>query len=70
MSDRYGLQSRFPANQHFVSAVEVSMNGIELRDRAFIAAIAQGRKPNSSVGKVLDCYRVPGELERQLKAAR
>ena len=50
-----------------VSRVDVSMNGIELQDREFIAAIREGREPNSSVGKVLDCYRVLGELEKQLE---
>jgi len=49
-----------------VSHVAVSMNGIELQDREFIAAIREGREPNSSIGKVLDCYRVLGELETQL----
>ena len=53
-----------------VSKVDVSMNGIELHDREFIAAIREGREPNSSVGKVLDCYRVLGDLEKQLEAAR
>ena len=51
-----------------VSEVDVSMNGIELQDRKFIAAINEGREPNSSVGKVLDCYRVLGDLEKQLRA--
>jgi 2-hydroxy-4-carboxymuconate semialdehyde hemiacetal dehydrogenase len=51
-----------------VSHVAVSMNGIELQDREFIAAIREGREPNSSVGQVLDCYRVLGDLERQLAA--
>ena len=49
-----------------VSNVDVSMNGIELQDREFIAAIREGREPNSSVAQVLDCYRVLGELEQQL----
>ncbi len=49
-----------------VSNVDVSMNGIELQDREFFAAIREGREPNSSVAKVLDCYRVLGELEKQL----
>ena len=49
-----------------VSKVDVSMNGIELQDREFFAAIREGREPNSSVQKVLDCYRVLGELEKQL----
>src|SRR6266498_3059350 len=49
-----------------VSAVDVSTNGIELQDREFIAAIREAREPNSSVGDVLSCYRVLGELETQL----
>ena len=51
-----------------VSQVDVSMNGIELQDREFIAAIRAGRQPNSSVAGVLDCYRVIGELAAQLEA--
>lgn len=51
-----------------VSHVDVSMNGIELQDREFVAAIREGREPNSSVAQVLDCYRVLGELEQQLLA--
>jgi 2-hydroxy-4-carboxymuconate semialdehyde hemiacetal dehydrogenase len=49
-----------------VSHVDVSTNGIELQDREFVAAIREGREPNSSVSSVLDCYRVLGELEVQL----
>ena len=49
-----------------VSKVDVSMNGIELQDREFFAAIAEGREPNSSVGKVLPCYKVLHDLEQQL----
>ena len=52
-----------------VSQVDVSMNGIELQDREFFAAIREGREPNSSVQQVLDCYRVLHDLERQLEAA-
>lgn len=48
-----------------VSDVDVSMNGIELQDRDFFAAIADGREPNSSIARVLDCYRVMGEIELQ-----
>jgi len=51
-----------------VSKVDVSMNGIELQDREFFAAIAEGREPNSSVGKVLACYRTLHELEERLNA--
>ena len=49
-----------------VSKVDVSMNGIELQDREFVAAIVEGREPNSSVAQVLPCYVVLDELQRQL----
>jgi 2-hydroxy-4-carboxymuconate semialdehyde hemiacetal dehydrogenase len=49
-----------------VSKVAVSMNGIELQDREFFAAIKEGREPNSSVQKVLPCYRILHQLEQQL----
>ena len=49
-----------------VSKVDVSLNGIELQDREFVAAIREGREPHSSVAQVFDCYRVLGELETQL----
>jgi len=48
-----------------VSQVDVSMNGIELQDREFFAAIREDREPNSSIARVLDCYRVMGEIELQ-----
>ncbi|MES2283253.1 MAG: Gfo/Idh/MocA family oxidoreductase [Pseudomonadota bacterium] len=51
-----------------VSKVDVSMNGIELQDREFFAAIKEGREPNSSVAKVLPCYQVLHDLEQQLSA--
>lgn len=50
-----------------VSKVDVSMNGIELQDREFFAAIREGREPNASVASVLPCYRVLHQLEQQLK---
>ena len=50
-----------------VSHVDVSMNGIELQDREFIAAIREGREPNSSVAQVLPCYKVLHDLEQQLQ---
>lgn len=49
-----------------VSHVDVSMNGIELQDREFVAAIAEGREPNSSVAQVLPCYIVLDALQKQL----
>ena len=50
-----------------VSKVDVSMNGIELQDREFFAAIREGREPNSSVAQVLPCYQVLHGLEQQLE---
>ena len=52
-----------------VSKVAVSMNGIELQDREFFAAIREGREPNASVAQVLPCYRVLHDLEGQLARA-
>jgi 2-hydroxy-4-carboxymuconate semialdehyde hemiacetal dehydrogenase len=51
-----------------VSSVDVSMNGIELQDREFFAAIRENREPNASVSGVLDCYRTLDRLEQQLKS--
>ena len=48
-----------------VSQVAVSMNGIELQDREFFAAIREGREPNSSLAQVLPCYEVLHALEQQ-----
>src|SRR5207302_6238518 len=49
-----------------VSKVDVSMNGIELQDREFFAAIREGREPNGSVAQVLPAYKVLHGLEQQL----
>jgi 2-hydroxy-4-carboxymuconate semialdehyde hemiacetal dehydrogenase len=49
-----------------VSKVDVSMNGIELQDREFFAAIRERREPNASVAQVLPCYKTIDLLERQL----
>lgn len=49
-----------------VSQVDVSMDGIELQDREFVAAIREGREPNASVAQVLPCYRTLAALEEQL----
>ena len=51
-----------------VSKVDVSMNGIELQDREFFAAIREGREPNASVAQVLPCYEVLHRLESQLES--
>lgn len=49
-----------------VSNVDVSMNGIELQDREFFAAIREKREPNGSVQQVLPAYRTLDRLERSL----
>jgi 2-hydroxy-4-carboxymuconate semialdehyde hemiacetal dehydrogenase len=51
-----------------VSKVDVSMNGIELQDREFIAAIREKREPNASVAQVLPCYKVLHDLEQQFRS--
>jgi 2-hydroxy-4-carboxymuconate semialdehyde hemiacetal dehydrogenase len=50
-----------------VSKVDVSMNGIELQDREFFAAIREGREPNASVVQCLPAMQTLGKLERQLE---
>ena len=52
-----------------VSKVDVSMNGIELQDREFIAAIREKREPNSSVQQVLPAMRTLGKLEDFMNSA-
>ena len=49
-----------------VSKVDVSMNGIELQDREFFAAIKEKREPNASVAQVLPAMRTLGKLEEML----
>ena len=51
-----------------VSKVDVSMNGIELQDREFFAAIAEGREPNASVAQALPAMQTLGQLEQMLLA--
>jgi 2-hydroxy-4-carboxymuconate semialdehyde hemiacetal dehydrogenase len=50
-----------------VSKVDVSLNGIELQDREFIAAIREGREPNSSVAQVLPAMETLDRLEKLLQ---
>jgi 2-hydroxy-4-carboxymuconate semialdehyde hemiacetal dehydrogenase len=49
-----------------LSGVAVSNNGIELQDREFIAAIREGREPNSSVQQVLPAMETLHTLEQLL----
>lgn len=51
-----------------VSDVDVTTNGIEIQDREFVAAIREGRQPNSSVAGVIACYRTLQRLEQSLSA--
>lgn len=50
-----------------VSKVAVSMNGIELQDREFIAAIKEGREPNASVQQALSTMKILDALEKKLQ---
>ncbi|HEY4212142.1 MAG TPA: Gfo/Idh/MocA family oxidoreductase [Steroidobacteraceae bacterium] len=51
-----------------VSKVDVSMNGIELQDREFLAAIREKREPNASVQQVLPTMRTLDRLEKSALA--
>ncbi len=42
------------------------MNGIELQDREFFAAIREGREPNASLPQVLPAYRTLDRIEKSL----
>jgi 2-hydroxy-4-carboxymuconate semialdehyde hemiacetal dehydrogenase len=53
-----------------VSKVDVSMNGIELQDREFFAAIKEGRKPNADITEVLPAMQVLDHLERMLEGGK
>ena len=57
-------------NRIDVSKVDVSMDGIELEDREFIAAIKEKREPNGSLAQVLPCMRVLGRLEQIIDPQR
>ena len=48
-----------------VSTVDVSTNGIELIDREFVAAIREGREPNSSLAQCLPAMKVMDMIEKQ-----
>jgi 2-hydroxy-4-carboxymuconate semialdehyde hemiacetal dehydrogenase len=50
-----------------VTKVDVSMNGIELQDREFFAAISQKREPNASLAQVLPAMRTLDRLEKTLE---
>jgi 2-hydroxy-4-carboxymuconate semialdehyde hemiacetal dehydrogenase len=51
-----------------VTKVAVSMNGIELQDREFFAAIKEKREPNASLAQVLPAMRTLDRLEKSLES--
>jgi 2-hydroxy-4-carboxymuconate semialdehyde hemiacetal dehydrogenase len=53
-----------------LSKVDVSMDGIEIEDREFVAAIREKREPKSSLAQVLPCMRVLGRLEQIIDPTR
>jgi 2-hydroxy-4-carboxymuconate semialdehyde hemiacetal dehydrogenase len=53
-----------------LSKVDVSMDGIELEDREFIAAIKEKREPNSSLAQVLPCMHALGRVEQIIDPRR
>jgi len=57
-------------NKIDVSKVDVSMDGIELEDREFIAAIKEKREPNGSLAQLLPCMHVLGKLEKIIDPQR
>ena len=55
-------------NKIDLSKVDVSMNGIELQDREFFAAIKEHREPNASVQQTISAMRVLDKLEKMLQS--
>jgi 2-hydroxy-4-carboxymuconate semialdehyde hemiacetal dehydrogenase len=53
-----------------LSKVDVSMDGIELEDREFIAAIREKREPNASLAQVLPCMHTLGRIEQIIDPRR
>jgi 2-hydroxy-4-carboxymuconate semialdehyde hemiacetal dehydrogenase len=53
-------------NKIDLSGVDVSMNGIELEDREFFAAIKEGREPKSSLRQTLPAYQTLERIEQQI----
>lgn len=55
-------------NKIDLSKVDVSMNGIELQDREFFAAIKERREPNAGVEQTISAMRVLDKLEKMLES--
>jgi 2-hydroxy-4-carboxymuconate semialdehyde hemiacetal dehydrogenase len=54
-------------NKIDLTGVAVSMNGIELQDREFIAAIREGREPNASAAQCLTAMQTLDRIELTLE---
>jgi 2-hydroxy-4-carboxymuconate semialdehyde hemiacetal dehydrogenase len=52
-----------------VSKVDVSLNGIELQDREFFAAIREKREPNASVAQALPAMQTLDRIEKSFAQA-
>lgn len=57
-------------NKIDLSNVDVSMDGIEIEDREFIAAIKEGREPNASLAQVLPCMQMLHRIEQIIDPQR
>ncbi|MFB6846423.1 hypothetical protein ACFCXS_16395 [Streptomyces sp. NPDC056373] len=53
-----------------VGCVDVSMDGIQLQDREFVAATREGRGPEVFLARVMPCHRTLAELETQPASQR
>ena len=53
-------------NEIDVSQVDISMNGVELQDRAFLAAIRGVEESPASISNVIECYRMLDQADKQL----
>ncbi len=54
-------------NKIDVTKVDVSMNGIELQDREFFAAIKEGREPNASIAQCHTAMQALDKIEKSLE---
>ncbi len=50
-----------------VSGVDVTNSGLELQDREFFSAIAEGREPRSGIASVFPCYQTIHAIDESLQ---
>ncbi|MBC6402973.1 MAG: Gfo/Idh/MocA family oxidoreductase [Hyphomonadaceae bacterium] len=62
----YDDMERGTGEQVDVSGVDVSMNGVELMEREFFAAIRENREPNGSVQQILATQEIMEQIERMV----